>query len=292
MSSAEPEIPSDPATEDAIDPDKGRNAAQKIEPMLEGVGQVLISTRGVDLRLAGIKLVQNGVWLKSEPVATRFAKLPEDEVDQGLVVLVEDGARAMLYFLLQSRSAATHSTSAKLPLELVEEAMEVRNRMLALGKYHFRDHPKIGPELADIARGFGYPDVADDLPRLGNIYKMPELKPIIEADPTNYRPTDMADAFRLSARIHEELGAQVNREVKDLQAKTAKAWTLLCRTWDEVRAAGQFLYRHEPANLERFVSARVLGRTLASPARPKAPKTDAPAATTPEPIAVPVHEDR
>jgi hypothetical protein len=289
MSSAEPEIPSDPATEDAIDPDKGRVAAQKIEPMLAGVGEDLVSTRGVKLRLVGIKLFQNGVWLKTDEVRSRFAKLPADEFDLNKVLLVEDLARAVLHFLTKSLTASAHASSAKLPVDLVTESTEVRNRMLALVKYHFGNHPVLGVEIADIARGVGYPDIADDLPRLGNIYNMPELKTIIEADRTNYRPTDMAAAFRLSARIHEELGAQVNREVKDLQAKTNKAWTLLARTWDEVCAAGQFLYRKEPAVLERFASAHALGRTLASPSRAKTPKTETPVAATPGTIPVPAH---
>ena len=84
---------------------------------------------------------------------------------------------------------------------------------------------------------------------------------VITGDARHYRPTDEADAFRLAARIEDELEAQTGEKLKGLQDQLLRAWTLLNEVWDEVCAAGRFIYRKRPEVAARFApSAFALGR--------------------------------
>mgnify|MGYP000550098582 CR=1 FL=1 len=54
----------------------------------------------------------------------------------------------------------------RLPLDLIDQATELRQLMLTVCEYHFRDDLRLGRQLSDIRAGSGYLDLAEDLQRL------------------------------------------------------------------------------------------------------------------------------
>jgi hypothetical protein len=56
----------------------------------------------------------------------------------------------------------------------------------------------------------------------------------------------------------------------------ARAWTIAVTATAETSAAGQLLFRRDPAKRDRFVSLYTMGRRPISPARSPKPKVDKP----------------
>jgi hypothetical protein len=278
MAGAESEITT--GTGDEVDPDKGLAAWTRVEPLLAALGAKRATLRGVDAGLAAIKLVQAGEWLTRGEVTARFAILPGSEFEGRLLALVEPAARSVLHLQAQVKTAAAGTPTVKLDVDLAAAATELRGRMLKVVEYHFGDDPALGAEIEDIRRGKGFRDTADDLLRLSQIYKAKRV--VLSQDPTHYRATDETDALRLASRIHEELGAQLDAVLKDLNEKLSRSWTLLVQTWDEVCVAGRCVFSKQPAELGRFASVYSLGRKPAA-RRPKT-ETTAPAKKEAEPV--------
>jgi hypothetical protein len=242
----------------------------------------VLSRRGTNVHLAAVKLVQVGKSLRSDEGKAAFDPLRAADFDMTLLDLVEPASRAVIYLETQVELAAVGASQVKLPLDLVTKATEVRGRMLKVVSYYLDDDPVIGPQIAFIISGQGYLDLQKDLVQLATIYHGSQS--VIAGDTGSYRPTDEADAFNLAARIEDELEAQTGEKLKGLQDQALRAWTLLNEVWDEVCAAGRFIYRKRPEQAARFAaSAFALGRKYSGGRSAGEPGTE-----TGEPAPVPV----
>jgi hypothetical protein len=155
------------------------------------------------------------------------------------------------------RSARAISSEAKIPVDLADEAIGMKARMLKLAEYAFEGDAVISLEVADIRLGTGYKDLANDLVRLAKIYIAHQA--ILSKDAFTYRATDADDARKLAQRILTELGNTRSIEETKWIDLSARAWTLLRNGYDEVQAAGTFLYRHEEPE-KKFPSLYVASR--------------------------------
>lgn len=267
MSAAEPEAPV------VVDEVQGRAAFAELQAKLEAIDpEKLVSTRGTDASLALTRLIQLGEWVKKPEIHAAFERLDPEVFDLAYLDLIERAAQAALYLIVKIKLASASATEAKLPESLVAEATEVRARMLRLLDYYFDDDPVVGPRLVEVRQNRGYLDLAEDLVKLATIED--EQIEVIQGDTRHFRATDRADAHRLADRIRKEIDAQTQAELKELNGQFARAWTLAVEATREVCAAGQLLFRHDPATLDRFVSLHTLGRRPISAARSPKPKGD------------------
>lgn len=262
----------------SLDNDLNQAGYEAVQPHIQAIlPEQLIAARGVDLGLAAIRLLQLGLRFEEKKLNARFARLPADEFDAGVLDLWVPSARAVLYLLPLVRTEAAAQGQARLPMDLVTQAVAVRDRMLRLCEYHFGDDPVLGPEVADIRSGVGYLDLGLDLMRLGRIYAT--QRAAVAADTKHYRKDDAALAAALASRIQEELDKDPNAALATRTRELNQAWTLLVRTYLEIRAAALFLFRNDAEELARWALPYSLGRE-ASTSKGTA-DDDSPAPATP-----------
>ncbi len=220
----------------------GREALQRIMPQLRDIPEIEVDIPRLDVATVAVAVVPIAQLACSEAVRPRFALIPAALFNARLVDELEGLARAARYARnLHVSALASKPGEVRVPVELQGEAGELRARMLRLATYHFEHDATLGPDIADIRRGTGYMDLAQDLNRLARIYR--DNADIVRRDP-HYRDDDAARADALAERIFDALGFHPKTRL-DTADTLARAWTLLRRTYDEVAGTGRWLYRNE-----------------------------------------------
>ena len=275
---------SDDGSPDSIDAAAAERAYLSIEPRLLALPLDRVTTLQVDLQRVAIKTAAIGRFIREPAIRKRFASLPAAEFQQAHVEDVLVLAQAAWHAGVEQRVALAASSEAKLPVSLVNEATQVKQRMLRLVTYHFAEDPVDGAEIASIVQGTGYDDLASDLVRLARLYK--KHGAAVKRDPKNYVASDATDARKLAQHIVDLLGEARNQEQKSWNDLVNRLWTVLSEVYAEVSAAGRWLFRHDDPE-GRFPSLFVVGRPHAGrrTGGKAAPEGDAPAGapSTPQP---------
>lgn len=256
----------------SLDPEAAEKAFEAVRARLlamPGDGLASVSTDRVK---AAVKAAAIGRHVKRKDVRAAFASLPEDRFDMKHVDDLETLALATWHLAVALQSAAAGRSEAKLPIALVDGAMKIKTRMIALCEYNFGDDPDDAKEIAAIKLGAGYEDLAGDLIRLAKLYK--KRRDEVQRDPKNYVATDEADAGRLAHEIMRQLGEQRNQDQKSLADLFSRAWTLLLSTYEEVAMPGAWLFRRE-GGASLFPSLFTAGRSAPSRASKSGKKGDA-----------------
>ncbi len=262
----------------SIDPAAAEKAFLGLKSSLLALNADHLTAVNVDVQRAAITACAVGRWLKQPDVRARFATLPAKEFKIAHVDDLESVALAAWHITIELLTAGSGSSEAMLPISLVEDATVVKQRMLALLEYYLSDHPVDSKEVASIKAGTGYADLASDLLRLAKLYR--KHAAAVALDTKHYVATDAHDAKKHGMEIVKLLGDAKNMDEKAWTDLLARAWTLLNMTYDEVSAAGEWLFRHE-GGAERFPSLYVSGRAGGRP-RKKAPAAPEPAANDPK----------
>ncbi len=153
---------------------------------------------------------------------------------------------------------AATASNAKVPPELVQSATAIRTRMRKVCEFHFDDDPVIGPKLSYLRSGVGYDDLADDLFGYASIYH--QHAATLKATPKFYVSTDETQAVQVAERILTLLGYAGTKDTAHWTNLQARAFTLMIRCYDEVRAAALFLGRREPKTALLFPSLYAVAR--------------------------------
>lgn len=179
-------------------------------------------------------------------------------------------AGALLYVRAMLDRAPTAST-ALVPAALVAEGETLRQRMVKVLAFYFVDGTKVGDALAKIRPGNGYADLVGDLVTLATHYH--EHRARIERTPEFYFATDEADAKRVAGDIVTHLS---NTDAAPTWTDTQqRVWTLFRRAYDEVAAAGRYLFRKDADVDERFPTLHSLNvAARQSAAKPTEPRPD------------------
>ena len=183
----------------------------------------------------------------------------------------------------QQKSSSGGAVGGTIPVTLVEEASALRARMLRVLEYYFGDHPSVGPKLDVVRVGSGYQDLAGDLQVIADMYEDAPLHAILSRDPMYYRVEDPARARELASAIFDALGLGSEGQAKRLAESSQRAWTLLSRTYDKVRSAGQYVFADQEdvaatyPSLVSFVRASATRRPPSAPASALPPGTKPPA---------------
>jgi hypothetical protein len=275
MSTPEPTTP--PSAADTVDPVLGKADLTRFMPRILAVPYERAVLPRIDIAAAAIYAVSIGRQVKQPELYARFASLPAREFDLRHIDDLEALARATWYARVEQDTAAASTREAKLPIDLVDQATAVKERMLKCTAYYFDGTP-LQKEVDDIRSGTGYRDLASDLSRLARLYV--DHAAALSGDTKNYRATDAADAARLAGRIIEELGAAGTAEERRRADITARVWVLLLEVYGEVADTGRWLLRHEGGET-RFVSLHTVARTPTITRRPtETPTQGAPTSPT------------
>lgn len=227
----------------SIDPEAAKNAYEAALPRARALQPADYLINRTDVQQAAIIALAVAQHIATPDVRARFDLLPASVFDHTHLDDLPQLALATYHGFAELTSARVGSTEAKLPADLVEGADQVKKRMLDLCEYAFGSDPVLSLEVASIRAGTGYKDKALDLTRLAELYDEHEL--VLSQDVFKYRATDKDDARRYAQAIVLALGQTQNAGVLAQRDIVTALWTLLSTCYDEVRAAGRFLYRHE-----------------------------------------------
>ncbi|MCG8421919.1 MAG: hypothetical protein MJE77_28695 [Proteobacteria bacterium] len=216
-----------------------------------------LTTVNLDAQKAASAMVAMGRKVLQPEMRSRFAKLPQDEFDIHNIDDLETAGLAAFHATVELLRASVHSTEARVPVTLIDQASLIKRRMLDLLGYHFGDDPDDGPEIRSIRQGRGYADLASDLLRLARLYGKHEG--LIRRDIKNYVATDREEAQRLGREILALVGEDRDSTHRSWSLYVRRSLTLLMDIYGEVSAAGRWLYRHENAG-SMFPSLHLLSR--------------------------------
>ncbi|MEZ4298991.1 MAG: hypothetical protein R3B70_28845 [Polyangiaceae bacterium] len=264
-SPATPEAPEMPAgamsfpyAPPVYSPAAGKKALAALGPEMAAISDAALGNLRLDVEAATFAALGVAGFVGAPEVKARFLALPDTEFDKVCVTGLESACFATLYAIAEARAAGALETEARIPPELAAEAAEVEGRMQALCEYYFSDDPEIRPELDRLRPGVGHRDLANDLLGYARIYE--KRAAAVKVDTRYYRPGDAARAKELAGLFIQALSAASTPRAREAFATYARAWTILSRRYDEVRAAGLWLFRKEAAREERFPSLFVAGR--------------------------------
>jgi hypothetical protein len=236
-------VPLAPGQPRHYDPSLGKIALTNFATRIKALEPSEIVSTRIDVEAATLGSLATYARATAPTLRARFQKQHEiGEFDIAHLDDLEDLAFAVLFAQAEASVYRAAESSAKLPAALVERAIEIEERMQALCEYHFRDDPEIASELERLRPGSGHRDLASDLNGYARIYEI--RRDIVTLDKKHYRDTDMGDARAVAGVILNILSAGSTSKARTAQDTVARAWTLLCRSYDEVRTVGLHLLRH------------------------------------------------
>ena len=236
-------IPSEEVPVQGYDPARGEAAFEAIRPEAEALAPADVLRISLSLLQAGLRILTLAKRVRAdEALCKRFATVPDTLFDPGHLERLEDLGWAAIHMYMLLLKARAVDSEALVPIEVVNEAVEIKDRMMKTVEYHLSDLPGVGEEVASIRAGSGRTDLALDLHRLAPIYE--DWKTQIEHDKKHYRAQDATDARRVGDQMFEAIASA---KMTGLPEDTpARVFTLLRRSYDEVRDTALWLLRDNP----------------------------------------------
>lgn len=255
--------------------ERARAAYERILPRLELVDEAALAPRSTNMAEAALAAIGVAQRVAEPALYVRFQSMAGAEFDIAHAHNLGDLAWGTLYVAMETEKIRFVLSRSRLPEELLAEATEIERRMQACCEYLLADHPTAGPEVERLRAGRGHRDLAADLHGYTALYKA--YKELLEKDPKNYRASDVDDALRLGEEIFSLIGGSLTEKERSASAQLLRAWTLLLKSYEEVRAVGHFLLRHDTDSAElMFPSLFTVGRAARSRRGDDAPVVDLP----------------
>jgi hypothetical protein len=195
--------------------------------------------------------------LSDDAVRARFLKLPKDELDPKHLDDLPVFYLAFVHARGEVESAQSAQVDVNLPEALAQRASDLRGRMQKVVLHYLEDDTEFSIELKTLGKRKHHAGVADDLLRLAKIYEM--RRELIEKDPKHYRATDATDARTAAEEVQKILSEARGDAEKVWTDHMQRAWTLLHGAYEEVQAAGLYLYRKDSPE-ERFPTLQTTRR--------------------------------
>lgn len=238
-----------------LDPRAPALAFEALRPRLDALTELRVAS--TDILKATIFASAVGRAIQQPEELAAFRSLPPDRFDMQHVELLGTASMATWHTVMKLRSAAVLSTGARVPDEILSPGGEVKQRMLKVIDYVLGDVTGVGDQVADIRSGTGHMDLAEDLMRLADVYEAHATA--LAVDRIRYRAEDAVAARKLAHCIFQVLGDGPASDQSYWAGYQARAWTFLLATYDEVAAAGRWLFRHQDGDA-RFPSLYAIGR--------------------------------
>jgi len=254
------------ASKKEFDAVTGKASLDRVRSSLMALSPQALAQPNVDLQsaaMAALVLVDHAKHPDRHP---RFALFPNALFAKSTIDDLEDMANAALYVELESSREETATTGVKVDVAVVQQATEVRERMLKTADYNLGHLESVARELAGIRLGSGYLDLANDCARLAVLYTTHKSE--LASDRRYYQAADAELAASLANKIRADYRAAASRSGHHAELRP-RVFTELVRLYNEVRAAAQFLFRAEPAVLDEFPPLRLAAGALGPSRRAK-----------------------
>jgi hypothetical protein len=252
-----------------VDTAQSEAALTSIRQELESIPSDQLLLPRVDVQRSAVVALAVARRDVVEPRVSRFTALASiNEFDMAHLQRLSTFSLSAWHARARQVETESIQSSAVVPADIVQRAQELRLRMLRLLEYQLDTDPVIAPRLAYIRSGTGYLDLVNDLQSLAAIYAIPEVLETIETDRRHYREADPQDAQSLVSAIMTALGQGGTTSGNGWTTLVQRSWTALSRAYDEVAAAGRFLFRHDEdveATYPNLVTVARSRRVSASP---------------------------
>jgi hypothetical protein len=227
----------------SIEPDAARLAFDALRALLDA--QAERRAANIDLDRAVLFAASVGRMVRRPEVRARFAGLPAQHFDIGHVDRLEPAALAVWHTCTELLSARARSSGRRIPAALRAQAVALKQRMHEVLTYHLGHVSEVSTQLEAMGAGpgNGYLRLAESLLWLAGLYQRHAGE--LAGDVARYRPDQREQADRLAHAIHHLLGEPARPAVVAWTGHRARAWALLVATYEEVRAAGRWLFRRE-----------------------------------------------
>ena len=135
--------------------------------------------------------------------------------------------------------------------ELLASAVPLHAKLARAAKYLFEDDENIWPVVADIRKGSGHMDRANDLARYSELFREHWET---AAGNCNVSNQDLADAQSISTKILSAYTEASESKLKELSNIRNRAGEYLCQAVDAIRDAAAYHYRTDPNAMDRYPS--------------------------------------
>lgn len=223
-----------------MEPDAARLAFEALRPLIDA--QTRPRADNIDVDRAVLCAASVGRMVRQPQMRAAFATLPTLAFDIAHVDRLESAALAMWYACTSLANARTQP-ARRVPAELHAQAVAVAKRMREVIDYNLGHVSEVARQLTITTPGRGYLRLAESLLLLADLYE--RHADTLAADHTRFQPADRTLAGSLAHAIHQRLGEPIRPAVLEWTRHRARAWALLVATYEEVRAAGRWLFRHE-----------------------------------------------
>lgn len=279
---------------DGFDEDSGAASLARVKPALLSLPRSQLVPIYFSVRLAATFALGLAAWITEHKLRGDFEKLAAAGLfDLSLLDGLSDRARALYYIRHRLDEQSALASDAGLPTALSETATHLRRDMLRVLEFRLADDPEVSARLDFIRRGAGHQDLADDLLRLAGLYRQHQAA--LRDMPAPYAPKDGERAAELSSQILVTLGlspalekssdgARVSKSAasaESLSQLQIRAAMLLRAAYDEVAAAGRYLFRADPEYAARFAPLASIARSRSGAPSPSPDKDPAPEAPKP-----------
>jgi hypothetical protein len=275
----------------AYDSDEGAKALAAIRTRLDAIPPEEVAIVRLDVAAAAYAALAVARFVQSPDVRPRFAELPKRAFDMALANDLASACFAALFSITEAQAEGALDTEAQLVPAIAAEATELEKRMQTVCEYQLWDDAQIAPLLAILKPGTGYRDLLNDLKGYVWIYeKRPDA---VKADAKNYRAGDLKRAKEMIGIIGLAFSDAMSPKAWQAYDTYLRCWTLLEKSYDEVRSTGLWLFRKDPSREQRFPSLYAaarpnVGRPRKQTGPAPAPETDTtPGKPAPAPAAQP-----
>jgi hypothetical protein len=263
-------MPTQTNTARPFDLDAGESALKQLEAELRALPQselLLINADPQDCAMAALALCD----VARDPARlARLRELPASILAADIIEQLELTAWAMWYAHVKLQTETAQAQRARVDAETYEASGKHLQKMLKLIEYHVGHVPEVAAELAGIRSGIGYQDRASDLVRAASLFDIHRSE--LAGDTRHYHEDDGKVARRHAETILESIRASMGKSAAEWSDLRTRAWSRLTRQYNELKSAGEFVFRDQPEQRDLFVALR----QVVVPRRGRAREQEAP----------------
>ena len=231
----------------------GKASFDRVRSTLNALPASALIQPNVDLQAAAMAALVLVDRARHGERLARFALLPAALFAASTIDDLEQMAHATIHVEVEALREGAATTAVKVDVAVVQQAAEVRDRMLKTAEYNLGDKETVARELAAVRIGSGYLDLANDCTRLASLYAA--YKSELAVDKRLYDPADAELAVSLAGAIRAEYRAAASRAGAYAELRP-RVFTALVRLYGEVRDAALYLFRAEPNVVDEFPALR------------------------------------
>jgi len=177
-----------------------------------------------------------------------FKSFPLDLIDNLETFALALWAAETQYRRLEAQNKATMTRP---DAQLLEECRALKSELLTAAAYTWRHDDIVKELLADIRRGTGFVDLADDLNRISDLYSARWSYANGKSEVTK---DDVSRASELSTTLLKAVASRETDEVTKWADLRRRAWTNLSHSYDEIRIGATYIHRNDPSRLAAYPS--------------------------------------